>query len=212
MLTILISWMLVSFEPVCKLPPVPTNHRFTAGIKIIELPFTFTPEWQVTTLAKKEFLVGESTNFENWHKREQVSHHLELTPVEKPDNYIRARNSMKLIVDCLDKEHRPWQLAYQRVFTLFESCIGKFLYYEIIKNPSTERPYYVAFVRSMPNIRCKATTIAELEQQLVQKYKEYLLRLVEESDLIKMELDEAEPDWDLPPIHKGFIARKRFAF
>ena len=212
MLAILISWMLVSLEPVCKLPPVPTNYRVTAGITIIEIPFTFTPEWKVTTLANKEFHVEKASNFENWQKREPVRQNLELTPIQVATTTLRARASTSRIVACLNEEHRPWQIAYQRVFTFFDCCIGKSLHYEITKNPTIERPYYVAFVRSMPNIRCKATTIAELEQQLVQKYKEYLLRLVEESDLIKMELDEAEPDWDLPPIYKGFIARKRFAF
>lgn len=171
-------------------------------------------QWRVVELAErgsKAERIPPKSNRETWKSsfRKQVDY-----SVVAPTRAQRYCEGNGLIissrVSCINhvtSPHCPWHLDMQTSwpdFPYFENI----LLYELVQSPTSIRPYYLARVRSMPNIQCQATSIDDLEKNLLAEYKRYLLKLVQEKESTIIDRNEKLiPTLDPVPWNfKGFVA------
>lgn len=171
-------------------------------------------QWKVVELAERDSKVEgipPKSNRETWKSgsRKQVDYSLVA-----PTSARRYCEGNGLIisssVSCTNhvtSPHCPWHLEMQTSwpdFPYFENV----LLYELVQSPTSIRPYYIARVRSMPNVQCQATSIDELEKNLLAEYKRYLLKLVQEKETIIIDRNEKLiPTLDPVPWNfNGFVA------
>ena len=155
------------------------------GIELCVTSFNMKPEWKAVVSTDghtKSTLPGDETNLEQWQNLQQAINVDALIPrkaipisARSHDYYYSGSYTGQEM--CT---HAPWYLAIQRHWPNYFGS-KPILFYDLVKSPTSRKPYYEAFVCCMPNIRCKAKTIELLEEQLLQHYASYLETLLEES-------------------------------
>lgn len=144
------------------------------------------PTWKVgqETLAKIDSLKesGES-NLEQWRNLMQTAKSENITPrkaipisAKSHDYYYSGSYNDQSM--CT---HAPWYLTVQQHWPDYFGS-EPVLFYDVVRTPTMQKPYYEAIVCSMPNIRCKAKTMEALQEQLLQQYSQYLAKLLEDEE------------------------------
>lgn len=146
------------------------------------------PTWkvgQVTSASNDSLNQSDESNLEHWRNQFELKNDVdELAPhtaieKDKPCSGIVVSARIVSEADILNY-HSPWQLAIQRNWPAFFR--NNVLVYELTKVPTSQKPYYEAFVCCMPNIRCKAKTIEALQEQLLHQYSEYLAKMLQDEE------------------------------
>ncbi len=149
------------------------------------------PTWkigQVTSANNDSLSQSNESNLEQLHNQMETVKIEDLAPKlaiqnnnkEHSGPQYRIRYGMK-IETAKSNYHCPWHLAIQSSWPGY-SYVAKILQYDLVKSPTIEKPYYEAFVCSMPNIRCKAKTIEALQEQLLHQYSEYLAKMLQDEE------------------------------
>lgn len=144
------------------------------------------PIWRVAQLtsANKESIKPiDESNLELWRYLTQTAKIENITPrkavpitAKSHDYYYSGSYNDQAM--CT---HAPWYLTVQQHWPEYFGS-EPVLFYEVIRTPTMQKPYYEAIVCTMPNIRCKEKTIEALQEQLLQQYSQYLAKMLQDEE------------------------------
>lgn len=191
----------------------------TGGVEV-----SLIPNWQSTQIAvqnSNSFTSSNASNLEQWRNLSQAVNVEDLAPRfavqmsgppgdwrrgyefcerNTPNNSVNALigfTNLKAATSLdgriyLSDSHYPWHIALQQ--KLPEQYSKHVLVYELVKTPTSQKPYYEAFACSMPNIRCRAKTIESLKEQLLQQYSQYLVKMLQDEEDFPHQQQKIRPE------------------
>jgi hypothetical protein len=197
MLMVLLVFSFVLPAPDCKNPvsSLMTSPR-PNGIELRVASFNMKPEWKAVASTDghtKSTHLGDETNLEQWRNSVQTVKIEDLAPRKAMPITAYSRVSLyhRFTYQAMFI-HAPWYLTVQQHWP---DCFGTepVLYYDLVKSPTLQKPYYEAVVCPMPNIRCRAKTIELLQEQLLKQYSEYLAKMLQDEEDFPTRQQEIRP-------------------